>query len=100
MYQTAASETITALIQDKDCLQVPLISYAHRGLTVSLNTLLVYQQQQEQQQQQKTQDTSAAAPATPPPHDEVEDLYLALRLAQCFFSQLKAVASGAILSTY
>lgn len=76
MYQTAASETITTLVEE--CLGVPLIFYQRVGK--SLNTSLVYQE--------------AMA------GDEVEDLYLALRMARDKFPDIQAVSSGAILSTY
>ena len=76
MYQTAASETITTLVEE--CIGVSLIFYQRTG--TSINTSLVYQQ------------VTVG--------DEVEDLYQALKLAQDTFPQVQAVSSGAILSTY
>ena len=75
MYQTAASETITTLVEE--CLGVPLVLYQRKGS--SFNTSLVYETTEE---------------------DEVEDLYAALAMTQERFPEINAVSSGAILSTY
>jgi diphthine-ammonia ligase len=76
MYQTAASEVMTTLVEE--CLGVPLILYERQG--TSSNTSLVYEATTEL--------------------DEVEDLYAALVLARERFPEIQAVGSGAILSTY
>jgi diphthine-ammonia ligase len=76
MYQTAASSCIRTLVEE--CLDVDCLIFQRKGK--SLNTGLVYEANSEQ--------------------DEVEDLYLALKEAKQKFSNLEAVCSGAILSTY
>ena len=76
MYQTAASEVITTLVEE--CLGVPLIFYQRVGK--SINVSLVYQEAMV--------------------GDEVEDLFQALTLAKEAFPDVQAVSSGAILSTY
>ena len=76
MYQTAASEVITTLVEE--CLGVPLIFYQRVGK--SINVSLVYQEARV--------------------GDEVEDLFQALTLAKEAFPDVQAVSSGAILSTY
>lgn len=87
MYQTAASEVVQTLVED--CLEVPLILYPRKGKSVQ--TGLVYDHH----------DSAAESEAPPPPeHDEVEDLFAALQLAQQRFPEIEAVSSGAILSTY
>jgi diphthine-ammonia ligase len=102
MYQSAASEAVKVLVGE--CLGVPLIFYPRKG--TSINTSLVYEDEmrtttstaesptsQSEQMDQTDRDSSAI-------HDEVEDLYNALRQVQQQFPDVSAVCSGAILSTY
>jgi diphthine-ammonia ligase len=80
MYQTAASEAVQMIVEE--CIQVPLIHYVREGKSVQ--TSLVYQE--------------GGSDGTL--RDEVEDLYLALKVAVDRFPEVQAVASGALLSTY
>ena len=97
MYQSAGSEVVRQQVQD--CLQVPYLEYTRRG--TSQQTSLVYQFDNDANQE--------ADHHVPPPlpsaqsshgHDEVEDLYHALRLVLQHYPQVTAVCCGAILSTY
>jgi diphthine-ammonia ligase len=99
MYQSAASEAVRCQVQD--CCKVPYFEHVRTG--TSLHTALVYSHEapstnndnepQRQQHQQAQQ-----------PHDEVHDMYQALRYAieqlQRQNVTVEAVCCGAILSTY
>jgi diphthine-ammonia ligase len=100
MYQTAASEVMTTLVEE--CLGVPFILYPRVGR--SIHTGLVYEggQGQQQGQQQHHHDTTPATNKQEE-EDEVEDLYHALQVAQerlVDTTPFQAVSSGAIFSTY
>lgn len=101
MYQSAASELVR--IQVEECLQVPYIQYTRIG--TSQQTGLVYLQQHQEQsndpplpEPQELEDSGQLQ--VHEQHDEVEDLYHALKLALDQYPEIEAVCCGAILSTY
>lgn len=77
MYQTAGSNVVSALVED--CIGVPLILQRRKGKSVNIS--MVYENDEAGD-------------------DEVEDLYVALKIGLKRFPEIQAVSSGAILSNY
>ena len=87
MYQTAASEAIPTLVEE--CLGVPLV--VRQCVGRSNKTSLVYDHDDEREHE------NGGGCSVP---DEVEDLYELIVDVQKRFPDVKAISSGAILSTY
>jgi diphthine-ammonia ligase len=90
MYQTAASEAVTTLVED--CLGVPLIIRQCVGR--SQNTSLVYDHGDDHNDIDENSDEHNKV------EDEVEDLYELLIEIKAKFPSVEGISSGAILSTY